>query len=375
MSNSSRVYGLDILRAYAILIVVAVHSQDLLLEKNILRQVITFFSTDGVSLFFVLSGFLIGGILIRTIYETEFTSKELFNFWIRRWFRTLPTYFLVLVFFIIYNLYTQVNPNPLPWFNFLIFTQNFASPPPLHFFEEAWSLSVEEWFYLIIPFALYLSLRFTAFEKNKIILFWICVIIVLVTLLRTYKAYKFNYYSAEEWDNNLRKQVVTRLDSLMYGFLGVYLNYYCQIKIARNSKIALFIIGLSILFIPNINDYLLHEFMWNRIIYRNYFELTMVPLGTLLLFPLLLAIKTGKGIIYKSITFISLISYSLYLAHSSLIRWIIMPALNEKISFSAPVYYVLYFVISIGLAYVLYNYYEKPMTRLRDVVGKKKTDG
>ena len=93
--SNSRVFGLDILRALAILFVVLEHG-NLLLPLQI-SSVIHFVIFDGVTLFFVLSGFLIGGILLKTLNKQDHTPKTIFNFWKRRWFRILPNYFLILV--------------------------------------------------------------------------------------------------------------------------------------------------------------------------------------------------------------------------------------------------------------------------------------
>jgi peptidoglycan/LPS O-acetylase OafA/YrhL len=82
-----RIYGLDILRAVAIL--------DILIGHSLTHANIDFGLFDGVNLFFVLSGFLIGKILIKNM-EREFTIKSLYTFWYRRWMRTLPAYFLYL---------------------------------------------------------------------------------------------------------------------------------------------------------------------------------------------------------------------------------------------------------------------------------------
>ncbi|MGV9011700.1 MAG: acyltransferase family protein [Flavobacteriales bacterium] len=80
--NPKRIYGLDILRAFAIIFVVAGHGQ-YLLPKNthFLHRILVF---DGVSIFFVLSGFLIGGILIKLIENNPPTKALLLDFWIRR---------------------------------------------------------------------------------------------------------------------------------------------------------------------------------------------------------------------------------------------------------------------------------------------------
>ena len=83
--TGKRIYGLDILRSIAILSVLGTHSGWLL--PDFINKYIQRFSLDGVSLFFVLSGFLIGHILLKKLNETDFNLHQLFNFWLRRWFR------------------------------------------------------------------------------------------------------------------------------------------------------------------------------------------------------------------------------------------------------------------------------------------------
>src|SRR5659263_324332 len=100
--DTSRIFGLDILRALAIMFVVIEYGSYLLPQK--LRTISDFFVFDGVSIFFVLSGFLIGGILIKLIDKNGFNFSILKTFWIRRWYRTLPNYFLILIALCIINL-------------------------------------------------------------------------------------------------------------------------------------------------------------------------------------------------------------------------------------------------------------------------------
>ncbi|MEW6470311.1 MAG: acyltransferase family protein, partial [Bacteroidota bacterium] len=85
----SRVFGLDLLRSFAMISVIAAHSgYDTLLG---LRHGII-----AVESFFVMSGFLIGEMLIRDFRE-GFDFNDLKSFWIKRWFRTLPLYYAVLI--------------------------------------------------------------------------------------------------------------------------------------------------------------------------------------------------------------------------------------------------------------------------------------
>jgi len=100
----------------------------------------------GVDLFFVLSGFLIANQLFRSLAnQGRFSFKQ---FYIRRIFRTWPNYFVVfLLYFFIPAVWEQ--PVMPPAWKFLTFTQNFG----LGFsaFSHAWSLCIEEQFYLVFP--------------------------------------------------------------------------------------------------------------------------------------------------------------------------------------------------------------------------------
>ena len=119
---------------------------------------INFFIFDGVSIFFVLSGFLIGGILIKLLKENILNSKLIITFWVRRWFRTLPNYFLILIILILLDSIYNENFSFYSYKRYFLFSQNLFSKHP-GFFPEAWSLSVEEWFYLLIPIIIFISIK------------------------------------------------------------------------------------------------------------------------------------------------------------------------------------------------------------------------
>ena len=140
----NRIFGLDLLRAIAILLVLFVHSKHFL-PKNIAHFLNKYILIDGVGLFFVLSGFLIGGIFIKD-FEKDISFKSLLNFWKRRWYRTLPNYFLILSSLLLLSIPEIDFAN----FKYFIFLQNLYSPIS-PFFTESWSLSIEEWFYLTAP--------------------------------------------------------------------------------------------------------------------------------------------------------------------------------------------------------------------------------
>ena len=94
----NRILGLDIIRASAIILVLIGHlGQVGFLGNSYFCYLMGYY---GVELFFVLSGFLIGQILIKE-FSKGITWKSIRQFWIKRWLRTLPLYYLVLILRII----------------------------------------------------------------------------------------------------------------------------------------------------------------------------------------------------------------------------------------------------------------------------------
>lgn len=158
-----RIAELDGLRGIAILLVVSFHyvNNQLANSANTIGKIIaklTSFGWVGVDLFFVLSGFLIGNVLLRNFESGNFFS----TFYIRRILRIIPNYFLLIgVFIIIKN---------LPVFNGNIFLTQHQTIPlwsyfaMLHNFFMAqlntmgnaamsitWSIGIEEQFYIVFP--------------------------------------------------------------------------------------------------------------------------------------------------------------------------------------------------------------------------------
>src|SRR5262249_34871824 len=84
------------MRASAILFVLAFHASVFFPLTPFFKELLSCLGPMGVDLFFALSGFLIGGILFRTL-TGKAENCSIGNFWMRRWLRTLPNYFLFLL--------------------------------------------------------------------------------------------------------------------------------------------------------------------------------------------------------------------------------------------------------------------------------------
>jgi peptidoglycan/LPS O-acetylase OafA/YrhL len=116
-------------------------------------------SWTGVDLFFVLSGFLIGGILL----DARDSRRYFRTFYVRRFCRILPLYWLLLAAFAAAlwlhasHGWFEGSPavdHPAPWWAYLTFTQNFyyaAGHFESNLLALSWSLAVEEQFYLTLP--------------------------------------------------------------------------------------------------------------------------------------------------------------------------------------------------------------------------------
>lgn len=370
--GKERIYGLDILRAMAIIFLMFEHGKFLLPQKQFPNKY--FFALkiilDGVSIFFVLSGFLVGGILIKTLENKGANIYSLFNFWINRWFRTLPNYFLVLVTLLIISVLSYPEFNISSKINYFFFTQNFNVIHP-EFFPEAWSLSVEEWFYLIAPSSIFSLILLLKFSPSKSVL-TICVILMILSLcIRAYRFTQFEVTGINDWDMLFRKQVLTRLDSLMFGVLGAYISHYYQ-SLWEKWKKPLFVSGI-ILLIGQKAIEVSGIAGWG--FYACVFSFTSNSVGALFLLPFLCSIKTGKGLVYRAVTFISLISYSMYLLNLSLIQYSLINKFRIPFLPFVPqqlVKYVLFWAMTIFFSYLLYFFYEKKMMGLRDKFDLKK---
>ncbi len=153
---------LDVLRGVAVLIVMLYHVEDIVPRLH-LRPIINLGYT-GVDLFFVLSGFLITGILVRSKESSQYFA----NFYARRALRIWPLYYLLLLFTFV--LLPMVHPTLKvsiferchPWQAFPFFLQNLTlKGQAFDTLRVTWSLAIEEQFYLVWPVIVWLAPRRT----------------------------------------------------------------------------------------------------------------------------------------------------------------------------------------------------------------------
>lgn len=161
-----KLYGLDHLRAMAIVFVFIYHYGRLFPSPEWLTA-LGKFGWTGVDLFFVLSGYLISAQLFAEIAKGKSISFK--TFFLKRFFRIVPAYLLVVaIYFCVPDARERSTPAPL-W-KFLTFTQNLGLDLSTQgSFSHAWSLCIEEQFYLLLPLIL-LVLVYLKRIKNS---YWI----------------------------------------------------------------------------------------------------------------------------------------------------------------------------------------------------------
>ena len=354
-AHGGRVLGLDIFRAAAIILVVLLHGR-FILDGTVLERFPFVRIVDGVELFFVLSGFLIGGILLKRINGTEtFSIHALFEFWKRRWFRTLPAYYLVLVInYIVVR--ANVIHEGIGNFNwrYIFFLQNFTKPI-LGFFRESWSLSIEEWFYLTMPVMLLILIRFT---KPKVAFIIATMIMIVFSFLCRTQMMDAGF--DRFWlDLNIRKVVVTRLDGIGYGLLAAWICYYYP---TIWERIRYYAFGIGIALLTFVVSYRAPVSGF----YRQVAYYSLYPIAAMLLLPLASAVRSGGGMVARALIHISRISYSMYLINLAIVAEVIRDQFTPQGGIDGIVKYIFYWVIVVMASTVLYYSFEKPMMELRE---------
>jgi peptidoglycan/LPS O-acetylase OafA/YrhL len=204
---SPRNAGLDLVRAVAVLLVMVSHwANNLGAWYGVHAPQFVFDAGEvGVDLFFGLSGFLIGRILL-DLLDRGPTWRALGVFLVRRWMRTLPLYWLWLGVLIL--LWPAATAHRVQ-LRMILLLQNFAWPMPGNFFfAVSWSLAVEEWFYLGFGIALVgAAISIGRRAIWPVLLAFIAGPLALRILVPAYR----------DWSNGLWHSVIYRLDSVAFG--------------------------------------------------------------------------------------------------------------------------------------------------------------
>lgn len=329
---TARNSSLDLLRAAAILMVLATHLANSFAGGTEFAKAASV-GGRGVDLFFVLSGFLLGTQLFREANTTG--TVDVRRFWIRRWLRTLPAYYAVLLATFA-QFWVQGKSELIDW-RYAVFLQNYFEKRP--FLGVTWSLCVEEHFYLLIAPAILLAVKF----RWAIVPIGLIVLTLIGLHIAGFYIHRPDYHIAET-------HVVFE-----QCLVGVLLAWIATNRPGRWAKLLLlakplFALSLVLVAVAVVN--------------RTVGEWWLPDWGTggwALIFGSWIALANAVEVRrVRAIEFVAFRAYSLYLVHIEAI------VLAKKLPVPSEVQCVAAVAVAFVLAEVLYRVVELPFNRLRD---------
>ena len=369
LSSSKRIVELDGLRGIAILLVLVWHFFAIPLRENhgFLSRAFAaagILTWSGVDLFFVLSGFLIGGILLDSVDSPRYFKV----FYLRRFYRIVPIYAVTLAAFWIgcawfrkssSAVWSPLFAKSLPWYAYAGYLQNLWMAKwntlGAGWMAATWSLSVEEQFYLGLPVLV------RTVTRSRLL--WIVLLLVLsAPILRT-----LLYLLTPAGPNAAYVLMPCRSDSLLLGVTAAILLRRAEVWewLAQNQAklfqvflflgagVVLFMVrGWALLTMPMTTL----GYTWMAMFYLSILLLTILPGSARLKHCLRVKYLTGLGTI----------SYGVYLIHGPIYEtsYALLkgesPALR---SFSDWIVTVLVIVLTIVIAAISWRFFEKRLVR------------
>jgi len=356
-----KLHGLNHLRALAIILVFFFHYGIVTGGQPAWLPPVAAFGWIGVDLFFVLSGFLIASQLFIQIREASPISWT--QFFVKRGFRILPAFWCTLALYFCFPLFREKEALPPLW-KFLSFTQNFGLDlKQFGSFSHAWSLCVEEHFYLLLPATLFILQKKSALKYAC----WLLpgfFIIGFAARLYCYEALYLPHASQANagfyWYQLIYYLTYNRLDGLLAGVSIAALYVFRPNSFQRLAKYGnlLLLTGLLLLTAA----YFLCRQQQTMAASVFGFPLIAVSFGFIVA-----GAVSSSSLLYKwqsaFTTKLATLSYGMYLTHKAIIHlthqlpaaWIT----NEQIML------LLSMVTSFVAAWLLYSFVEKPFMQYR----------
>lgn len=318
------------------------------------------FGKLGVSLFFVLSGFLITFLLLSE--KQKSLSINIRNFYIRRILRIWPLYYLIVTLSIF--IFPILSIFDIPSMNldidnnfellkiiflFIFFLPNIlVSIKLVPFATQTWSIGTEEQFYLIWPWII---------KKIDSEFFMNLIFVLIVIIYNILNHFDAIYFSNFTYGKTIVNFIETfQIDCLSIGAIGASLVFFKNriLKLIVNdfSFFTFFFLLLISLYL-DINYY----YSFSATFYSIFFIVIILNLSFN---------KSFKNILEnKFISYLGKISYGLYMYHQILIVFTINLLLKYHV-FSNFLLYLLSICMTIIVSSISYYYYEKPFLRIKN---------
>ena len=354
--------GLDHLRALAIILVMFYHYQLGVFGHPEWSTWFDRIAWTGVDLFFVLSGFLISSQLFTQLKEGKAISIK--TFYIKRFFRIIPLYLVVVGIYFFIPFFREKEALPQAW-RFLTFTQNFGLDLWHNgTFSHAWSLCVEEHFYLLLPLTLLVLQYFKLFKRTWLLLI---ILFLLGFVVRTYSWHQFELASESGvpgayWPKYVYYPTYNRMDGLLFGVSIAAIYTFLPKLWTKLSAFGNYYIITGVLILTAAWFFCATLGQHPVSIYG--FAVVALGYGFLVLgavCPTSFLFKWNS----KATTFIATLSYAIYLSHKGIIHITQKLFSDWDVDVNGNLMMVFCFVACVIAALVLHWIIEKPFMKLR----------
>ena len=330
------------------------------------------FGWTGVDLFFVLSGFLIASPLFASMSVEKPISLK--AFFIKRFFRIIPPYLVIVAIYFLFPSFRE-RPAPAPLWKYLSFTQNLGLDLRTQgTFSHAWSLCIEEQFYLFLPLILVGLVSFRLVRKGLAVLlffFGVCFLLRLFSWFALVEPHSETGNFGYEWYKWIYYPTYCRLDGLL---VGVSIAAIFQFRPKWRDWLYRFgnywlLAGLAILLMA----YFLCE---QQLTFESsIFGFPLVSLGYGFL---VLGAVCPKSILYRFrsgiFAWIATLSYVIYLSHKMMIH--LTKSALSKLGMEIDANWVLIMstIVSLSCALLMHIVIERPFLKLRKMLLLRKTE-
>jgi peptidoglycan/LPS O-acetylase OafA/YrhL len=341
-SEENRIAELDGLRAAAVLGVVAWHYIGLSQPPGSAALHLFMLGRTGVDLFFVLSGYLIGRILLTTREEPAFFSA----FYGRRAFRILPLYFIMIGIYLggqhLGGHLSALFAGNIPAWAYALGLQNFwmvaEQTYGTQWLAATWSLAVEEQFYLIFPLVVY-------FTRGRTVLRLCLAMLIICPVLRAVTwtlGDEFGYYVL----------MPMRADAIAAGVIIACLQLSGEMEKFGRPAWVIFVVSLCLLPIFALDSNLNGKMaLWGH-------SYLVALFGSMVFLVVNARGAAGLGFLRHRIAgFFAWISYALYLVHGAVAS--ILPAFLTR----GALLTTIAFAISVGICAISAKFFELPLIR------------
>lgn len=373
-ANTGYIKSLDGVRAIAIILVMSFHYE------------ITHFGWFGVQLFFVLSGFLITGILRKEKQTNASLSFKFKKFWVRRSLRIFPLYFgyllvisLTYIFFHFPSYYAQYAPYLFTYtFNYTRSLPQWQGNP---LFTHLWSLCIEEQFYLFFPLIIFLC-------PPKFIKYLMLIVIILspVTRFLLGEYYESKGLSPAVVADTVYWNALSHLDAFFIGGIIPVLSLDKKIKkpqlVFALALIIALVAGLINFIYTDSGSFYFNDLGYNHgqtQLYEHVWHYTCLNfLFAAFILSIISAYSNKKFAVIRSaleakwMVNIGKVSYGMYLFHWAILVY----GFNRFFATENPILKVLLFIPYVFVVYVAaeisFRLYESRFLKLKDTLFTKK---